>query len=206
MNRGNHRPEAGADSGRKLFTGIFYKGITMRQFPLSRVAAGIILIVCCGSVAGAQSASTRDDKKIQVSKKTDLRIVRGNGITLRGKWRMETSDALCLRLSSGREVIVPKDDIARIYRCRRNTNFGFFVGVMSGFCASALFLGFGDTEAEDIYLAPAFIMAGCGLFGAVIGSLILSCEEVNINDLAYYGLSDGPVDRLRFGVQFNFRL
>jgi hypothetical protein len=177
----------------------------MRHLSIPKIPAVVLLIIFCTSVAGAQSDTARGHKKVTVSKKTKLKIVRDNGNILQGKWSMETSDALCLKLNSGRDVIVPKDDIAQVYHCKRNTNFGFFIGTLSGIFVSALFLKFSDSEVEDIYLTPVFITAGCGLMGAVIGSMHLSCDEVDINDLTYYGVSDAPVNQLMFGVQFSYR-
>jgi hypothetical protein len=165
----------------------------------------LLLCVFLGSAIGAQSVTVHDHKKVPVSKKTRLKIIRDNGVVVQGKWHMETSDAVSIMLKSGREVIVPKDDIAQIYRCKRQTNFGFFIGALTGFTGTVLYYNLKNDTSLNVYVGAPVVGVVCGFIGAIIGSMHQSCEEIDLNNLSYYGSADIFIDRRTVGLQFRYR-
>lgn len=174
---------------------------------LFKVIVGVcILLFIFVQIAEAQSVEIREHKKVPTSKKTQLRIVQKSGVILAGKWQMETSDAVCLKLKSGREIIIAKSDISEVYRCKRQTNFGFFVGFMTGFVTTYLIQNLANSDTDHVFLAPSAVGIGGGLIGAIVGSMHESCEQIDLDEIPNQGVvpsHQSDRDRL-LGIRLTF--
>ena len=161
------------------------EGMMPSKLRMPSVLAVIVLCFCMVHNARGQSVQIRDHKKVSLDRKTTLKIVKNDGLTLKGKWRMESVEAISIRLSSGKEVIVSKSDIAELYQCRTLTNEGFFYGFLIGALTTAIIIYFDKAQPRDasIFFASSLVGAFCGLIGAVYGSLRESCEQCYFDDL-----------------------
>jgi hypothetical protein len=166
-------------------------------------AAMLLFLLLTVTIISAQQVTIREHKKVPVTSKTRLLIVRHSGESLKGNWQMETSDAICLKTKYGREVIVPKLEISEIYRCDRQTDVGFFYGFLIGFTTPFFVAGLSDTPLEDVYVPAPVIGAGCGFVGAIIGSFIDSYEPVDADNLSF-GVVTGDFEQ-GTGIRFQFR-
>jgi len=175
------------------------------KFQRLLILATIILCMFAAHDAKGQSVQIREHKKVPLTRKATIKIINQNGFTYKGKWQMETAEALSIRLSSGREIIVPKSDIAELYQCETLTNEGFFYGFLIGTVTSVVVIYFMRTDDAGDFLAAPLIGSFCGLVGAVYGSLRESCEPYYFDDVPP-GITDvgGSGDR-RLGFNLGFR-
>jgi hypothetical protein len=174
---------------------------------IKTIPAGIILAIIFCNGAWAQTVTVREHKEVPISRNTKLRIIRTNGIALWGQWHMETSDAICLKLRSGREIIIPKDDISELYECKRNTNFGFFVGTLSGVGITVLVSTLSDYDDQSAYLTGVSVVVASGLIGAIIGSMIESHERISLESLSSkaHGATGQSGEHKPIGLRLSYR-
>lgn len=172
---------------------------------------GIIVGGCflCRAV-GAQEVSIISHEKKPIWRDTILRVTRKDGSALQGKWHLESSDALCLKLKSGREILIPKEDISEIAQCQTMTNEGFLIGATIGLVTAAVVAnisqgGSGNIVDPDHLPAIATACVLSGLVGAVIGSMTKECEKIDLFDLTVRFQRETDPPGARFGMLISRR-
>ena len=144
----------------------------------------IILYMFLSQEAWGQSVKIREHPRVPFTHKMSLKVVKNDGAVLKGKWSMETTEAISIQLPSGRQIIVPKSDIAELYECKTRTNEYFYYGFLIGTVTSAIIIYFTRAASDDasVFLGAPPIGVAAGLIGAVIGSLSQSCEQFHFDD------------------------
>jgi hypothetical protein len=174
-----------------------------RFFRLSCLAL-FLGVLLPGQSLKAQSVGIIEHKKVPLSQIAKLKIVGHDGSSITGQWFMETSEAISLMTKSGRKVIIDKTEIAEIYRCERQTNYGFFVGFMSGITGTFFVLAIAGSDEENDYLAAPSIGVLCGLVGAIIGTLHEDCKPIHLEGIDFTLNTDSTWKRYFPGIRLSY--
>jgi hypothetical protein len=99
---------------------------------------------------------------------------------------------------------VDKTEIAQIYRCERQTNYGFFVGFMSGLTGTFFVLAITGSDNENDYLSAPSVGVLCGLVGAVIGTFHEACEPISIDGVTITSNPNPYDESRRWGLRLSY--